>query len=202
VRDVERRIQTAEAQSSRELPVVDQPMGIPDTFEKHAKLMYDLMALAYQCDLTRVATFMIGKEVSGRSYPEIGVPDGHHACSHHQNDPAKLEKLAKINTFHLQQFAYFLEKLSKTPDGDGSLLDHSIFVYGSGISDGNIHFHMDLPTLLVGGTGAGMIKGGRHIRYGSDTALTNLYVSVLDKLGIPVDNFGDSTGRLEGLSEI
>jgi hypothetical protein len=202
VRDVERRIQTAETQSSRELPVVDQPMGIPDTFEAHARLMYDLLALAYQCDLTRVATFMIGKEVSGRSYPEIGVPDGHHACSHHQNDPVKLEKLAKINSYHLQQFAYFLEKLRSTPDGDGSLLDHSMFIYGSGISDGNIHFHMDLPTLLVGGTGEGMIKGGRHIRYANDTSLTNLYVSVLDKLGLPVESFGDSTGKLEHLSGI
>ena len=202
VRDVERRIQTAETQSSRELPVVDQPMGIPDTFEAHARLMYDLLALAYQCDLTRVATFMIGKEVSGRSYPEIGVPDGHHACSHHQNDPVKLEKLAKINSYHLQQFAYFLEKLRSTPDGDGSLLDHSMFIYGSGISDGNIHFHMDLPTLLVGGTGEGMVKGGRHIRYANDTSLTNLYVSVLDKLGLPVESFGDSTGKLEHLSGI
>jgi hypothetical protein len=202
VRDVERRIQTAESQNTRELPVVDQPMGIPDTFEAHARLMYDLLALAYQCDLTRVATFMIGKEVSGRSYPEIGVPDGHHACSHHQNDPVKLEKLAKINSYHLQQFAYFLEKLRATPDGDGSLLDHSMFVYGSGISDGNIHFHMDLPTLLVGGTGDGMIKGGRHIRYTNDTSLTNLYVSVLDKLGLPVESFGDSTGKLEHLSGI
>ncbi len=125
--------------------------------------MYDLLALAYQCDLTRVATFMIGKEVSGRSYPEIGVPDGHHACSHHQNDPVKLEKLAKINRYHMQHFAYFLEKLRNTPDGDGSLLDHSVFVYGSGISDGNIHFHLDLPILVVGG-GAGTLQGGRHLQ--------------------------------------
>ena len=201
VRDVERRIQTAEGQSARELPVVEQPLGIPDTFDAHARLMYDLLALAYQCDLTRVGTFMIGKEVSGRSYPEIGVPDGHHACSHHQNDPAKLEKLAKINRYHMQQFAYFLDKLRQTPDGDGSLLDHSIFVYGSGISDGNIHFHLDLPTVVVGG-GAGTLKGGRHVRYGNDTPLANLYVSVLDKLGAPMDQFGDSTGKLDYLSGI
>jgi hypothetical protein len=201
VRDVERRIQTAERQSTRELPVVDQPMGIPDTFDAHAKLMYDLLALAYQCDLTRVATFMIGKEVSGRSYPEIGVPDGHHACSHHQNDPVKLEKLAKINRYHVQHFAYFLDKLRQIPDGDGSLLDHSLFIYGSGISDGNIHFHLDLPMLLVGG-GAGTLKGGRHVRYGNDTPISNLYVSVLDKLGLPMEQFGDSTGKLEYLSEI
>jgi hypothetical protein len=201
VRDVERRIQTAETQSTRELPVVEQPMGIPESFDAHAKLMYDLLALAYQCDLTRVATFMIGKEVSGRAYPEIGVPDGHHACSHHQNDPVKLEKLAKINRYHVSHFAYFLEKLRTTPDGDGSLLDHSIFVYGSGISDGNIHFHLDLPMLLVGG-GAGTLKGGRHLRYANDTPIANLYVSVLDKLGVPMHQFGDSTGRLDYLTDI
>jgi hypothetical protein len=201
VRDAERRIQTAERQSTWELPVVAQPMGIPDTFEAHATLMYDLLALAYQCDLTRVGTFMIGKEVSGRSYPEIGVPDGHHACSHHQNDPVKLAKLAKINRYHIQHFAYFLEKLRTTPDGDGSLLDHSIFIYGSGISDGNIHFHLDLPMLVVGG-GAGTLQGGRHVRYANDTPLSNLYVAVLDKLGVPMHQFGDSTGKLEYLSEI
>jgi hypothetical protein len=163
--------------------------------------MFDLLALAYQTDLTRVGTFMYGKEVSGRSYPEIGVPDGHHACSHHQNDPIKLEKLAKINAFHMQQFAYFVDKLRNTPDGDGSLLDHSILVYGSGISDGNIHFHLDLPTVVVGG-GAGTLKGGRHLRYKDDTSITNLYVSVLDKLGVPVETFGDSTGKLDYLSGI
>jgi hypothetical protein len=174
-------------------------MGIPPTFEQHARLMFDLLALAYQTDLTRVGTFMLGKEVSGRSFPEIGVPDGHHACSHHQNDPAKLAKLAKINTYHMQQFAYFLDKLRKTPDGDGNLLDHSVFVYGSGISDGNIHFHMDLPTLLVGG-GSGALKGGQHLRYTGDTELSNLYVSVLDKIGYPIEKFGDSTGKLDYLA--
>jgi uncharacterized protein DUF1552 len=163
--------------------------------------MYDLLALAYQCDLTRVATFMIGKEVSGRAYPEIGVPDGHHACSHHQNDAVKLEKLAKINTYHVQQLAYFLERLAATPDGDGTLLDHTLVVYGSGISDGNIHFHLDLPTLVVGG-GAGLLKGGRHLRYGNDTPLANLHVAVLDKLGVPVERFGDATGQLDYLSDI
>ena len=201
VRDVERRIQTAEAQSDRELPVLEQPQGIPDTFEKHIQLMYDLLALTFQADLTRVGSFMVSREVSSRSYPQIGVPDGHHACSHHQNDPVKLEKLAKINTYHLKQFAYFLEKLRSTPDGDGSLLDHSMFVYGSGISDGNIHFHLDLPMLVVGG-GAGQLKGGRHLRYKNDTPLSNLYVSVLDKLGVQTEQFGDSTGRLEYLSDI
>lgn len=200
VRDVERRIQTAESQSNRELPVLDQPQGIPDTFEKHIQLMYDLLALAYQADLTRVGTFMISREVSSRSYPQIGVPDGHHAVSHHQNDPVKLEKLAKINSYHVKQFGSFLEKLRNTPDGDGTLLDHSIFVYGSGISDGNIHFHLDLPMMLVGG-GAGQFKGGRHLRYKNDTPIANLYVSVLDKLGVPTDQFGDSTGPLEYLTD-
>ena len=201
VRDVERRIQTAERQSTRELPVVEQPMGIPDSFEAHARLMYDLLALAYQCDLTRVATFMIGKEVSGRAYPEIGVPDGHHACSHHQNDPVKLEKLAKINRYHMEQFAYFLDRLAATPDGDGSLLDHSMFVYGSGISDGNIHFHLDLPTVVVGG-GAGTLHGGQHRRYANDTPLANLHVALLDKLGLPMEQFGDSTGKLDALTDL
>jgi len=201
VRDVERRIQMAEEQSDREIPLFEQPAGIPDTFEAHSRLMFDLLALAYQTDLTRVGTFMLSREVSGRAYPEIGVPDSHHGCSHHQNDPAKLEKLAKINTFHMQQFAYFLDKLQSTPDGDGTLLDHSMLIYGSGISDGNIHFHMDLPVVMVGG-GGGTLKGGRHLRYANDTPLTNLYVSVLGKLGVPVEQFGDSTGKLEYLSAI
>ena len=199
VRDVERRIQRAEEQSDREVPVVEQPVGIPDTFEAHARLMFDLLALAYQTDLTRVSTFMFGKEVSGRSFPEIGVPGGHHGYSHHQNDPNNLAMLAKINTHHIAQFGYFLEKLRDTPDGDGSLLDHSLFVYGAGISDGNLHFHLDLPTLLVGG-GAGHLEGGRHLRYPSETPLTNLHVSVLDKLGLPMEKFGDSSGPLPYLA--
>jgi len=201
VRDVERRIQTAEAQKNRELPVLDQPQGIPDTFDKHSALMYDLLALAYQADLTRVGTFMVSREVSSRSYPQIGVPDGHHSVSHHQNDPVKLEKLAKINAYHIKQFTYFLDKLRNTPDGDGNLLDHSLFVYGSGISDGNIHFHLDLPMMVVGG-GGGQFKGGRHLRYKNDTPLSNLYVSVLDKLGVPTEQFGDSTGTLDYLTDL
>ena len=201
VRDVEHRIQMAEAQSSRQLPVVEQPAAIPDSFDEHARLMYDLLALAYQADLTRVGTYMIGREISGRSYPEMGVHGGHHGYSHHQNDPEKLEKLMIVNKYHVTQFAYFLDKLKQIPDGDGSLLDHSILLYGSGISDGNIHFHMDLPALVVGG-GSGTLKGGRHIRYKNDTPLANLHVSLLDKLGVPTDSFGDSTGKLEYLSDI
>ena len=201
VRDVERRIRMAEAQSDRELPVVEQPVGIPDTFEQHCRLMFDLLLLAYQTDLTRVSTFMFGREVSGRSFPEIGVPGGHHGYSHHQNRPENLAMLARINTHHIRQLGYFLERMHATPDGDGSLLDHSLFVYGSGISDGNLHFHLDLPTLLAGGA-AGRVAGGRHLRYPSDTPLTNLHVAVLDKLGLPVERFGDSTGTLGYLSEV
>ncbi len=200
VRDVERRIQKAEEQSDREMPVVEQPVGVPGTFEEHCRLMFDLLALAYQTDLTRVSTFMFGKEVSGRSFPEIGVPGGHHGYSHHQNDPDNLAMLAKINTHHVSQFAYFLEKLQSIQDGDGSLLDHSLFVYGSGISDGNLHFHLDLPTLLAGG--GGHVKGGRHLRYDRETPLSNLYMAVLDKLGLPVESFGDASGLLGYLSEV
>ena len=201
VRDVERRIQKAEEQSDRDIPVVEQPVGIPGTFEEHCRLMFDLLTLAYQTDLTRVSTFMFGKEVSGRSFPEIGVPGGHHGYSHHQNDPENLAMLAKVNTHHIAQFAYFLEKLQSIPDGDGSLLDHSLFLYGSGISDGNLHFHLDLPTVLAGG-GGGHVNGGRHLRYASETPLSNLHMSVLDKLGLPVETFGDSTGTLRYLSDV
>ena len=201
VRDVERRIQKAEEQSDRDIPVVEQPVGIPETFEAHCRLMFDLLTLAYQTDLTRVSTFMFGKEVSGRSFPEIGVPGGHHGYSHHQNDPENLAMLAKVNTHHISQFAYFLEKLDSIPDGDGSLLDHSLFLYGSGISDGNLHFHLDLPAVLAGG-GGGHVKGGRHLRYASETPLANLHMSVLDKLGLPLETFGDSTGTLQYLSEV
>mgnify|MGYP001190565240 FL=1 len=201
VRDVERRIQTAERQADREMPVFEQPIGIPDTFEQHAKLMYDLWLLAFQTDLTRVGTFMMGKEVTGRSYPEIGVSSGHHGVSHHQNDPKQLEALAKINNYHIQMFSHFLDKMSSTPDGDGSLLDHTLLLYGTGISDGNLHFHLDLPMLVAGGA-AGNLKGGRHLQYHDDSPLTNLYLAVLDKLGIPVEHFGDSTGQIEYLTEV
>ena len=190
MRDVERRIQTAERQSTRELPVVAQPMGIPETFDAHAKLMYDLLALAYQCDLTRVATFMIGKEVSGRSYPEIGVPDGHHACSHHQNDPVKLAKLAKINRYHVQHFTYFLEKLRNTPDGDGSLLDHSVFVYGSGSA---AEHSSTGPADAGGGQRRQDAAGQAAPQIRETTRAQQLYVALLDKLGLPMDQFGDST---------
>lgn len=201
VRDVERRIQKAEEQSTRELPTVDRPAGVPPTFEEHARLMFDLLLLAFQTDMTRVSTFMLGREVSGRAYPEIGVPDSHHPTSHHQNDPEKLAKLAKINLFHIKQFAYFVEKMRTTADGDGSLLDHSMLLYGSAISDSNVHMHDNLPLVLVGG-GAGQIKGGRHLRYPKDTPVTNLFLNMLDKLGVSAEGLGDSTGRLPYLTDV
>ena len=193
VRDVERRIQMAETQSDRELPVVEQPAGIPGTVGEHAALMFDLLALAYETDLTRVATFMMGREITGRTYAEIGVPDAHHPISHHQKDPDKLAKLTKINQYHVQLFSKFLERLRTTPDGDGSLLDHSMIVYGAGMSDSNSHGSKNLPILLVGGDAG---RGGRHIRYQEDTPLANLHLSLLDKMGIPVETLGHSTGRL------
>jgi hypothetical protein len=160
--------------------------------------MMDLLALAYQSDMTRVATFMIAREVSSRPYPEIGVSDSHHPLSHHENDPAKLDRLGQINLHHVKQFAHLVEKLKATPDGDGSLLDHSMLVYGAGISDSNTHFHDNLPIVLVGGA-AGGLKGGRHIRYPKEVPLTNLWLTVLDKMGVPAEKMGDSTGRIEQL---
>ncbi|MEE2776739.1 MAG: DUF1552 domain-containing protein [Acidobacteriota bacterium] len=200
LRDVERRIQIAESQSDRELPVVERPSGgIPPTFEEHARLMIDLQVLAYQSDLTRVITFMISKELSNRTYPEIEVPDPHHPLSHHIGDPHKLEKLARLQTFHMQQFAYYLERLAATPDGDGSLLDNVMLLYGSGMSDSNTHMNLDLPILLAGG-GGGQISGGRHLRFAPGTPLANLYLTLLDKMGVPAESIGDSNGRIEHVS--
>jgi hypothetical protein len=201
VRDLERRIQKAEAQSGRELPVVQQPAGVPATFEEHARLMFDLMALAYQTDLTRVCTFMIGREQSTRTYPEIGVPEPHHPISHHQQRPEYLEKLAKINAFHLKIFAAFLDKLRSTRDGEGTLLDNVMLLYGSGLSNPDDHNHHDLPILVAGG-GSGQLRGGRHIKYPLDTPLANLHMTLLDKMGVPVERLGDSTGKIELLSGV
>tara|TARA_B100001123_G_scaffold450620_3_gene622464 strand:+ start:26270 stop:27604 length:1335 start_codon:yes stop_codon:yes gene_type:complete len=194
VRSIERRIQIAEKQDGRTLSVVDQPAGIPNTFGAHAKLMFDLLALAYETDLTRVATFMMGREITGRTYPEIGVPDAHHPISHHQKDPVKLEKLRRINRYHVELFTAFVKKLSSTPDGDSTLLDNSMIIYGAGMSDGNSHGSYNLPILLAGG---GVGTGGRHIGYPKDTPLTNLHLTLLDSMGISVESLGkDSTGPL------
>ena len=199
LRDIERRIQMAEDQSARELPVVDQPVGVPSDYVEHAHLMMDLLALAYQTDLTRISTFMLAREVSGRAYPEIGVSDSHHPLSHHQDEPAKLERLHKINQHQFAQFAYLVEKLANLPEGDGSMLDSTLFLYGTGISDSNTHFHDDLPIALVGGKAAG-IRGGRYIRYADDTPLANLHLTILEMLGVPQESFGDGTGNLPRLT--
>ncbi|HEY7387696.1 MAG TPA: DUF1552 domain-containing protein [Bryobacteraceae bacterium] len=201
LRDVERRIQKAEEQSSKALPDVAQPAGIPEKFEDQVRLLYDLQLLAYQADLTRVTTFMYGREQTGRPYPQIGVPEPHHPLTHHQGIPEKMEKCAKIQRYHIGLFAEYLEKLRNTPDGDGSLLDHVILVYGAGISNSDRHTHGPLPTLLVGG-GAGTLKGGRHLVYPEHTPLTNLQLTLLDKLGVRTDQLGDSTGEMKNLSEL
>jgi hypothetical protein len=201
LRDVERRIQKAEEQSATDVPDVDRPAGIPEGFDAHVKLLYDLQLLAYQSDLTRVITFMYGREQTGRPYPQIGIHEPHHQLSHHQNDPAKLQKCTKIQTYHVTLLAEYLEKLRSTPDGDGSLLDHVILLYGAGLSNSDRHSHGPLPTLVLGG-GAGAIRGGRHLVYPDDTPLTNLHVTLLDRLGVPAEKLGDSTGRFKELSEL
>ena len=200
VRDLERRIQRAEEQSGRsELPAVQQPQGVPELYSEYAQLMFDLNVLAFQADLTRVSTFLMGREKDGRTYAEIGVPDPHHPVSHHQNRPEMLEKLSKINQFHMKLFGYFMERLAKTPDGDGSLLDHSILMHGAGMSNSDTHFHHDLPILLAGG-GAGSIKTGRHLALPAETPLANLHLTILDKMGVPVENFGDANGKIDLLA--
>jgi uncharacterized protein DUF1552 len=201
VRDIERRIQLAEAQNSRELPVVEQPVGVPTDYAEHAKLMMDLLALSYQTDMTRITTFMMAREVSAHAYPEIGVADSHHPLSHHQDEPAKLERLHKINEYHFQQFAHLVKKLSTMPEGDGTMLDYTLFMYGTGISDSNTHFHDDLPIALVGGKAAG-IKGGRYIRYPKGTPLSNMHLTLLEKLGVPAEKFGNSTGKVDRLTDV
>jgi hypothetical protein len=199
VRDVERRIQTAERQSAKDLPAVDQPAGIPGTFEAHAKLMFDLQVLAYQTDLTRVISFMMGRELSSRTYTEIGVSDAHHPLSHHEDNPVKIATMSKINVFHTRMFSYYLDKLQATPDADGTLLDNVTILFGAGMSNSNAHAPSDLPLVLVGG-GSGQLKGGRHLRFAVDTPVSNLHLAILDKLGLPVDKLGDSTGKVNLLS--
>lgn len=193
-REVERRIQTVEARNREvELPDVARPMGIPGRFDEHVTLMYDLLWLAFQADITRVVTFMLGRELNLRTYPEIGITEGHHPLSHHRDNPAQLEKYSRVNVYQTQLFASLLEKLRSTREGDGSLLDHSMFLYGAGLSDPNLHKHFDLPLTVLGGG----FKGGRHLVYPVDTPMTNLLVSMLDRSGIPAETLGDSTGLLE-----
>ncbi|MEE8128939.1 MAG: DUF1552 domain-containing protein [Vicinamibacterales bacterium] len=195
VRDVERRIQNAEKQRDLELPVVEQPPGAPSGFEDHLAVMLDLQLLALRSDLTRVISFMIGKEQSARPYPQIGVPEAHHPLSHHNNVPKLIAHMSKINRYHIQLFSQYLAKLRATPDGDGSLLDHMTMLYGSGISNSTRHAGTNLPLLLVGG-GAGRLAGGRHLRYADEPSMANLLVTLMDKLDVPVERIGGSTGRL------
>ncbi|MBM3787401.1 MAG: DUF1552 domain-containing protein [Acidobacteria bacterium] len=199
VREIERRIEAASKESKELTPTsMEKPEGIPVEFEDHVALMYDLLTVALQTDSTRIATFMIGREGSNNTYRQIGVPDAHHGISHHRGEAEKVEKLTKINEYHVSLFARWLDKLSKTPDGDGSLLDHSMIVYGSGLSDGNRHHHHDLPIVIAGG-GSKSLTMGRHVTYAKDTPLTNLYVSLLDRVGVKPEVLGDSSGRLTDL---
>jgi hypothetical protein len=201
VREVERRIQQAEiAAADNPLPDVDRPTGVPASYADHARLMFDLQLLALQGDLTRVVTFQLARETSNRSYPEIGVPDPHHPLTHHGNDPEKIARMAKINQFHVSLFAEFLEKLSAIQEGDGSLLDHVLYLYGSGMGNPNVHSHTNLPIIVAGGA-AGNMRGGRHFRYGEATPLANLHLTLLDKVGVRLDSFADSDGTIDELFE-
>jgi hypothetical protein len=199
VREIERRIQQAErSQGDADLQLPTRPAGVPFDFEEHVALMYELMALAYQANITRVITFMVSREVSNRTYTQVGVTDGHHAISHHQNRAEKMAKNVLIQTFNVNQFRGFLEKLKSMPDGDGSLLDHTLLLYGSNMSNSNAHDHFPLPNLVVGGA-AGQMKGGRHLKYQDHTPMTNLLVTMLAKVGVKQETLGDSTGTLDNL---
>jgi hypothetical protein len=199
VREVERRIQQAEANAvGNPLPDLDRPLGVPASYADHAKLMFDLQVLAMQGDITRICSFQLARETSNRTYPEIGVPDPHHPLTHHGNDPEKIARMAKVNAFHVSLFTYYLERLRATPDGNGSLLDHSLILYGSGIGNPNVHDHTNLPVLVAGGAAGGM-KGGRHIRYKDPVPLANLHLTLLDKVGVKIDSFADSNGKITDL---
>jgi hypothetical protein len=196
VREIERRLQQAEAMMARNADMVipEAPAGIPFVYEEHLAMMFDLMTLAFQSEITRVSTFMMAREVSNRTYPMVGVNEGHHATSHHQNDPAKMAKNVLIQNYHVTQFKTFLDKLAAIPEGDGTLLDNTILLYGSNMSNSNAHDHYPLPNILVGGTGAGGIKAGQHIKYDKRTPMTNLILTMLNKAGVNQDSLGDSTG--------
>jgi hypothetical protein len=200
VREIERQIQRAEAAAEENLEGrdLDRPVGVPAAFADHAALMFDLQLLAFQADITRVTTFQLTRELSNRTYPEIGVPEPHHPTSHHGNDPAKVDKIATIGTFHVSLFADFLEKLKSTPDGEGSLLDNTVLLYGSGMGNPSLHDHVNLPILVAGGAACGM-RGGRHIEYQDGTPLADLHMTLLDRVGVRLDSFGDSTGKIEDL---
>jgi hypothetical protein len=201
IREIEKRIQKVEAANQELAPTMEKPSGIPATFPEHVRLMHDLMVVAFQADLTRVSTLMYSREGSTRSYPETGFTDGHHTVSHHGNKPELMEKVAEINLFHVQQFADLVAKLKAVPEGDGNLLDNSIIVYGSSLSDGNKHSHENLPTLVLGRAGGGL-NPGRHIRYTGTPPMTNLFLTLLDRMGVKDDKLGDSNGKVEHLSDV
>jgi len=201
VREIERRIQKAETEAGNsQLRDLDRPVGVPAQYADHARLMFDLQVLALQADVTRVITFQLARETSTRTYPEIGVAEAHHPLTHNGGNPEKLAKVAMINAFHVSLFAYFLQKLAATPDGDGTLLDHSLYLYGSGMSNADVHDHVNLPILIAGG-GAGKLKGGRHIQYAQPTPLANLHLTLLDKAGVRLNSFADSQGKIPELLE-
>lgn len=198
IREVERRIQKAEEQTAdSKLPDLDRPVGVPASYGDHAKLMFDLQALALQADMTRVVTFQLAREASTRTYSEAGVTEPHHPTSHHANNPEKLAILAKINAYHVSLFAYFLEKLKSIPEGNGTLLDHTLYLFGSGMGNPDVHDHANLPILVAGG--GGKVKGGRHVKYKEPTPLANLHLTLLDKVGVRLDSFADSRGKVEEL---
>ena len=199
VREIERRIQrTVQNNASGPLPTAQQPAGVPDTYEEHVDTLFEMLVLAYQADITRVSCFQMARELSGRTYPHIGVPEGHHTVSHHQLNPHNIEQYTKINIHQVSLFSKLIERMHNTPDGDGSLLDHSIMMYGTGMGDGDHHTPYDLPVILVGG-GSGQMKGGRHIKYAMHTPFMNLGLTLLDKVGVQVDSISDSTGLLTNL---
>jgi hypothetical protein len=198
IREIERQIEKAEKDNSQVDPGMLKPYGVPADFAEHFKLMTDMITVAFQADLTRVLTFLVTREGTSRAYREIGIPDGHHPLTHHRNDPVMMEKVAQINTYHMQQFAGWMEKLKSIKEGDSNLLDNCMLVYGAGLSDGNRHLHEDLPTLIAG-TGGGLIKPGRRIVYRKETPMSNLFLTMMDRMGVRVEQFGDSTGRLQGL---
>jgi len=202
IRDLEKRIGAAAKSDPVRRPSMAAPqVGIPADFSEHARIMLDLMTLAFQTDSTRVATLLLALEQSPRAYPEIGIPEAHHGLTHHQGDKGKIEKVTQINCYHAKQFVYLLEKLRSTPDGDGSLLDHSMITYGSGLSDGNAHDHANLP-LVLAGRACGTLKSGRFLQYPRETPMANLYVAMLDRMGVPVDSLGDSNGEAGYLSDL
>ena len=196
VREIEQRIENAEARGALSVELPDRPTDIPDSWDEHARMMFDLQVLAYQADVTRVTSMVMGRELSSLTFPQIGVPEGHHSISHHRGEAELIEKKAKIDTYHIELFSYFLQKMQSIQDGDGTLLDHSLILYGGGMGDGNLHGHADLPCLLAGRLG-GRFRTGQHVAYPADTPMSNLLLTILDNVGVHIDSLGDSTGRLQ-----